>query len=294
MQERFKSNALPAVMLVIIVFWALSAVLMLTSTLASADKIDKRVKVITNDAGPIDQELDTVPVLTEVSKTAEEIRAAAAPLTGQIGTVVDNVHSIDASAKNILVSATQINGWVKQINTSANEINGSVHSINGSAATIDSSAKSINGSVHEIDGSFTGVVNDVLDIKTRIVRASNQVDVLVNQIKGIKNDTGTISPLVDQINANATGIRNSPVVLNPANAAVMQQVLAESLLAPPGTPAGLPILPGLEAFQLPAVPQLPLVPLDTQLPLLGGLSLLDTSFLGDLGNLTQLVSGAPR
>lgn len=291
MQERWKSNALPGLMLVIIVFWALSAVLMLTSTAASADRIDSRVKTIVGDVGPIDQELDTVPILTDISNTAEEIRAAAAPLTGQIATVVDDVETIDASAKNILASATQINGWVKTINTSAKEINGSVHSIAGALNTIEGNANSINGYVHSIDGAFTSVVNNVLDIKTRIVRASNQVDVLIGQIQGIKADTGTISPLVDQINANAAAIRNSPVVLSPANASVMQQMAAESLLLPPGA-AGLPDLSalGLPEFKFELI-QLPQVPLDTELPFLG-LNLLDSKFLGDLGNLTQLL--APR
>ena len=64
MPQRFKSNALPGLMLVIIVFWALSAVLMLTGTLGAANRIEERVNTIVADVDPIDTELDTVPILT--------------------------------------------------------------------------------------------------------------------------------------------------------------------------------------------------------------------------------------
>ncbi|MGH8574718.1 MAG: hypothetical protein ACREX8_19430, partial [Gammaproteobacteria bacterium] len=223
MQQRFKSNALPGIMLVIIIVWALSAVLMLTSTLGSAQSIEKKVDRINSDVGPIDTELDTVPVLVEVSSTAEAIREAAAPLSGGLGNVVDDVGSIDASAKDILVNATSINGLVKTINTSANEINGSVNQIGPKLNTIEGTANEINGSVDSINGSFVGINGFVQRIQNNLVLTSKQVDVLNGQVVQLKSDTGTIGPLVDQINANAIAIRASPVVLNPANAAVMHQ-----------------------------------------------------------------------
>ncbi|MGH4013870.1 MAG: hypothetical protein ACRDSL_08050 [Pseudonocardiaceae bacterium] len=288
MQQRFKSNALPGIMLVIIIVWALSAVLMLTSTLGSAQSIEKKVDRINSDVGPIDTELDTVPVLVEVSSTAEAIREAAAPLSGGLGNVVDDVGSIDASAKDILVNATSINGLVKTINTSANEINGSVNQIGPKLNTIEGTANEINGSVDSINGSFVGINGFVQRIQNNLVLTSKQVDVLNGQVVQLKSDTGTISPLVDQINANAIAIRASPVVLNPANAAVMHQTVAASALAPPGT-AGVPVvgglLPQLEGLSGP----LPVVPLTDTLPLLG-LPLLDLPLLGDTGSLLSLVA----
>jgi methyl-accepting chemotaxis protein len=287
MQQRFKSNALPGLMLVIIVFWALSAVLMLTGTLGAANRIDERVTTITSDVSPIDTELDTVPILTQVSTTAEQIREAAAPLTGQLADVVDDVGTIDASAKSILVSANEINGKVKTINTSAKEINGTVYSIDSAVSSIYGSASEINGTVHSINDKFVAVNNLVQRIQDNLVGISRQVDVLNGHIRGIKSDTGTISPLVDMINGHAEAIRASPVVLNPANAAVMHQTIMASTLAPPGT-AGVPdlgdLLPQLQGLGGP----LPSVPLDAPLPLLG-LSLLDTAFLGDTGDLLSLV-----
>lgn len=290
-QQRLTSSALPGVMLVIIVIWALAAVLMLTSTLGAANRIEQHVDSINSDVGPIDAELDTVPVLVEVSQTAAQIREAAAPLSGQLANVVEDVGSIDASAKTILTSASTINGAVKTINTSANEINGSVQEIGSTLNAIESSANEINGSVDSINGSFVGINNSVQRIQNNLVSTSNQVDVLTGQIQGIKVDTGTISPLVDQINANAEAIRASPVVLNPANAAVMHQAIMASTLTPPGT-AGVPevsgLLPELEGLAAP----LPVVPLTEPLPLLG-LPLLELPLLGDTGSLLSSVLG-PR
>ncbi|MGH3796434.1 MAG: hypothetical protein ACRDSP_16265 [Pseudonocardiaceae bacterium] len=285
-QERFKSNALPGLMLVIIVFWALAAVLMLTSTLGSAESIKNRVDSINSDVAPIHTKLDTVPILIKVTNNARAIRTAAAPLTGQLSSVVTDVGSIDTSAKSILVSANEINAKVKTINASATEINGTVHSIGSRLTTIKGTANEINGTVHSIGGKFVSVTGLVERIRQNLTMTSKQVDTLTGQIQGIRSDTDTISPLVDQINANAIKIRASPVVLNPANAAVMHQTIAASQLAPPGT-AGVPdlssLLPQLQGLGGP----LPVVPLTNPLPLLG-LPLLDLPLLGDTGSLLSL------
>lgn len=289
MQQRFKSNALPGLMLVIIVFWALSAVLMLTGTLGAANRIEERVNTINSDVAPIDTELDTVPILTDVSKTAEDIRVAAAPLTGGLGKVLEDVGTIDTSAKSILVSANEINAKVKTINTSATEINGSVNTIGPSIFAIEGTANEINGTVDTIHGSFVGINDFVQHIQNNLVLTSKQVDTLNKQVAQLKSDTGTISPIVDQINANATAIRASPVVLNPANAAVMHQTIAASTLAPPGT-AGVPDLGGLLPQLQGLTGPLPVVPLTGPLPLLG-LPLLDLPLLSDTGSILSLVGG---
>jgi outer membrane murein-binding lipoprotein Lpp len=277
-------------MLVIIVFWALSAVLMLTGTLGAANRIEERVNHINGDVGPINEKLDTVAILTKVSKSAADIRTAAAPLTGGLGKVVDDVGSIDTSAKSILVSANEINAKVKTIHTSASEINGSVHTIGPSIFTIEGTANQIGKSVDTIHGSFVGINNYVQHIQNNLVLTSKQVDTLNIQVAQLKSDTGTISPLVDQINANAIAIRASPVVLNPANAAVMHQTIAASQMAPPGV-AGVPNVAGLlpQLGGLTGGP-LPLVPLTGPLPLLG-LPLLNLPLLGDTGSLLSLVGG---
>jgi methyl-accepting chemotaxis protein len=285
-KQRLTSNALPGAMLVFIIVWALSAVLMLTSTLGSASRIDEKVATIKGDVGSINTELDTVPVLVQVSKTASDIREVAAPLTGMLGNVVTDVGSIDVSAKSILVSANEINGKVKTINTSANEINGTVHTIGSALGSIQASANSINGTVHTIGNTFVSVNGLVQHIRQNLVLVSGQVDVLNKQVKQLKSDTGTISPLVDKINGNAQRIRDSPVVLDSSNAAVMHQAIMASTLAPPGT-AGVPdigsLLPQLQGLGGP----LPQVPLTDPLPLLG-ISLGDLPLLGDIGDILSL------
>lgn len=287
-RQALKSNALPGAMLVFIILWALTAVLLLASTLGSASRIDEKVVSIREDITPIDTELDTVPVLVNVSKTASDIREVAAPLTGMLGNVVADVGTIDANAKSILVSATEINGKVKTINASANEINGAVHTIGAALTSIEGSANSINGTVHTIGDTFGTVTNLVLRIQDNLVGISRQVDVLNGQVAQLKSDTGTISPIVDQINANAQAIRNSPVVLDSRNAAVMHQTIMASTLAPPGT-AGVPdigsLLPQLQGLGGP----LPIVPLTDPLPLLG-IDLLNLPLLGDTSNLLSLGS----
>lgn len=287
-QRRLQSNALPGAMLVFIILWALSAVLMLASTLGSASRIDEKVVSIRNDITPIDSELDTVSTLVTVSKSASDIREAAAPLTGGLAKVVTDVGSIDASAKTILTSATEINGKVKTINASANEINGAVHTITSALSSIEGSANSINGTVHEIDGTFVAVNGLVQVIQDNLVGISRQVDVLTGQVKQLKSDTGTISPIVDQINANAQAIRNSPVVLDSRNAAVMHQTIMASTLEPPGT-AGVPAIGSLLGQLQGLGGPLPDVSLNEPLPLLG-ISLQDLALLGDVGNLLSLGS----
>lgn len=287
MPRQSGSNALPGLMLVIIVIWALSAVLMLTSTLSAADRIDKNVTQIRADVEPIDEKLQTVPVLSEVEATAEAIREAAAPLTGQLANVAEDVVSIDASAKSILVSAESINGRVHEINTTAREINSTVHPIGASISEIEGTVGQIHANVVDINDTFVSVEGFVQNIRANLVMTSKQVDVLNGYINGIKQDTGTISTIVDQINANAQAIRNSPVILDPANAQVMHQAIQTSAFAPPGT-AGVPNLDGLLEGLTGLGGPLPSVSLTDPLPVLG-LPLLDLPLLGDTGSLLSVL-----
>src|SRR5918997_6154324 len=103
--RRLTSNALPGIMLVIVIFWALLAVLLLTGILSTANRIESRVGVINERVEPINSELDVVPILASVQDTANQIRDAAVPLTGIVGNVANSASSIDRTAKQILSSA---------------------------------------------------------------------------------------------------------------------------------------------------------------------------------------------
>lgn len=291
--RRLTSNALPGIMLVIVIFWALFAVLLLTGIISTANRIESRVGVINNTVTPINSKLDVVPILANVQDTAGQIRDSAVPLTGIIGNVVNSASSIDTTAKQILGSAETINTSAKSINGQVLEINPTVYSIFDSVTTIDASASEINDSVVTIGGSFIGVVDNVYDIKTRVVLASTQVDTAIRYVQGIDLDTSAILDRVIKVVENSARIANNPLLLNGGNAGVMKEMIAVSARQGPGPQAGLPsfdLLPQIPQLGLPAMPALPTgkLPLDLSKPLLG------LPVLSDTGDLLGLVDTTPK
>ena len=149
--------------LVIIVAWALAAVLMLTGTLVAAQQIDSRVADIVEDTGPIKTETGFVRELEQTNRTVEGILAAVNPLT-------DRVKAIDDSAKNIDKNVKTILSLAQSINSTVNTINGNASSILGVVREIATGPSTLGG-----------------------VRAINQrIDVALVPVRGIKADTGTI------------------------------------------------------------------------------------------------------
>jgi hypothetical protein len=59
--RRLTSQALPGIMLVIVILWALTAVIFLTGILATANRIESRVNVINSALTPTAQKLNTLP-----------------------------------------------------------------------------------------------------------------------------------------------------------------------------------------------------------------------------------------
>jgi methyl-accepting chemotaxis protein len=209
--------------LVGIIAWALAAVVMLTSTLVAARKIDDRVAFIRSQTSPIDTDLDSVKLLVETEGTAANILTAAKPLSGQLDVVDGLTTTIDQSAKSINQTAGTINSSVDSINASAEEINGSARSINGLVKAINTSVRSIQGnagqindSVHTILGSFNGIRDTVFVIRGDhqlrqgfgggLAGAARRVDSLLGLVQGIKGDTGNVLALVKTIDATARDI----------------------------------------------------------------------------------------
>ncbi|MGH3767834.1 MAG: hypothetical protein ACRDTX_22255 [Pseudonocardiaceae bacterium] len=116
-------------MLVIVILWALTAVIFLTGILATANRIESRVGVINSALTPTAQKLNTLPVLNDVVNNAKQIRAAAANLSPTIGHVADSAASIDESLKSVNNTVGPINKSAKEINSSAGGIHDSVCSI---------------------------------------------------------------------------------------------------------------------------------------------------------------------
>src|SRR5260221_9432948 len=101
-RNRFRDEAgLAGKLLVGVIAWALGAVLLLTNTLVAAQQIDTRVDRITHTVGPIDHDLDSVALAVKTNEIAGEINAAAKPLSGQAGPIIDTTATIHPSPNSI-------------------------------------------------------------------------------------------------------------------------------------------------------------------------------------------------
>ncbi len=118
-------------MLVIVILWALTAVIFLTGILATANRIESRVGVINSALTPTARKLNTLPILNDVVGNATQIRDAAANLSPTVGSIADSAASIDQSLKSV-------DGTVGPINKSAKEIDVSVSGIYRSVVSIAS------------------------------------------------------------------------------------------------------------------------------------------------------------
>ncbi|MBW3547118.1 MAG: hypothetical protein KY452_03145 [Actinobacteria bacterium] len=177
--------------LAIVIAFALFAVIQLTRTLLAANQIDDRVEVIVGEVGPIDTDLDEVAKLDDTARMAEEILAAAQPLSGQAGQIVDITASIDRIGSDILGTAGAINGNVSNIL-------GNVGPINGTAKAINSDLSAARPVVAQIE---------------RGVAAINaKADVIISRTTPIQADLSNINRLVDSIEISAREICNSPAI----------------------------------------------------------------------------------
>jgi methyl-accepting chemotaxis protein len=128
-------------MLVIVILWALTAVIFLTGILATANRIESRVGVINSALTPTAHKLTTLPILNNVTDNAKQIRDAAANLSPTIGRIAGSAASIDASLKSVNHTVPSINKSAQEINASVLDIYRSVRSI---AATLgDQSMSSV-------------------------------------------------------------------------------------------------------------------------------------------------------
>jgi prefoldin subunit 5 len=231
MRKLTDERGLAGKILVGVVAWALGAVLMLTSTLISAQQIDNRVARITSEVSPIDKNLDSVELAVETNKIAQQILTAAKPLSGGIDQITKASASIDTSAKSIDSTVASIGTTVGSIDKNANEINGNVLAINGTARAINTTAKEINASVKSIDRSVASINGTVHGINTnlaeilnvaRSIRGDHQApasgfgdgvaainrraDAVIALVQGIKSDTANILADVIKIDTSAKNI----------------------------------------------------------------------------------------
>ena len=230
MRRLTDERGLAGKILVGVIAWALAAVLMLTTTLISAQQIDNRVARITTEVSPIDKDLDSVALAIETNNIAKEILTAAKPLSGQVDEITKASASIDTSAKSIDSTVASIGSTVGSIDTNAKEINSTVLSINGTVRAINSTAQeingtvksidrsvaSINGTVHGINGNLGEILNVARSIRgerqgftgfgTGVAGINRRADAVIATVQGIKSDTANILSEVVQIDTSAKNI----------------------------------------------------------------------------------------
>lgn len=199
------ATMLPGLVLVILIFWALAAVLMLTGTLINAREIEDTVDVINTQVSPIDEELNNVKVLEETTRSTTKILAAAEPLSGQADQIIGAAGRIDKNAKSILGTAGSINKTAKSINGTVNSINGSVNSIGSSVVSINGTVNSIGGkvaSINRLAGSILTFVGPPNATDATSIQAS--VNRILGSLGNIDRDTKSIDPGVAAINLRAS------------------------------------------------------------------------------------------
>ncbi len=143
--------------LIIVIAWALTAVVMLTRTLVSAQQIDRRVDRITNSLHQVHDETALVAELQRTEKTAAAILAAAKPLTGMLGVVDETAKHIDQTVGTIQPNAESINATVGVINGNVANILATARSIEGTLRTITGQAATINERVGTIRADTIGI-----------------------------------------------------------------------------------------------------------------------------------------
>lgn len=187
---------LAAIALVIVIAWALGAVLMLTGTLVAAQQIDEQVAVITTNVSDIDDDLDAIRLTQRTNEVVADILSAAEPLDGQLEDVVSSVDGIDGHVVSILDRAGSINETavsidetVEEIGDNARSINATVDGINANFGAILETARSINcGGVGREGIQSLSQQREVCGTKG-VPGINNRVDAVIAIVRAIQQDT---------------------------------------------------------------------------------------------------------
>jgi methyl-accepting chemotaxis protein len=199
-------RGLAPALLVVVIAWALAAVLMLTGTLLSAQRIEKDVGTIVGSTSSIDGDLDSVRLAAKTTRISEDILTAAEPLVGQLDQVIVSARSIDREGRSILDNAESINGDVFAINDVAGSINDEVHSINGTADSINATVSSILGNALDIESTAGSINANAGSINSRVHSINASVGSINGRLGGTLDETRTIDVGVAAINGRASRI----------------------------------------------------------------------------------------
>lgn len=204
---------LPGIVLVVVIVWALAAVLMLTGTLVNAREIDDTLPLINKEVKPIDQDLDNVKLAEETARISGRIRVAAEPLVGQTDRIITVARNIDGRVVNILQTAQAINQTAKSINGKVKSINSTVSSINGNVVSINDTVSSILGNALTINRTVDSIGSRVTTINARVGSVFGRVGPpgardrsIKGRVASILRTFRTLEPLTRSIDSGVAGI----------------------------------------------------------------------------------------
>jgi len=178
-------RGLAGLILVVVIAWALAAVLMLTGTLVAAHTIRRQVVVISHVTSKIDHNLRAVTLAGTTATIASRIYRRATPLSGQLARVVVEANQINTTAGSILRHAGSINNRALSINTNA-------RAINANARAINANARAINANVHLIAGNVGSIDTRVGSINARVGSINARATSIGARVGGINASVGSI------------------------------------------------------------------------------------------------------
>lgn len=181
-----EEQGMAGTVLVVVIAWALAAVLMLTGTLVAARQIDETVADIRGSVTEIDDDLEAIALAEETTDISGRILTAAQPLEGQLDAVIAAADDIDGSASSILSTAGEIDASVNSITGSADEINATVESIRSRLSSTNDHVSSISQGVTDIN---------------------HRADVIIGHVRSIQSDTSAVLHEVREREPTDDGIR---------------------------------------------------------------------------------------
>lgn len=178
-----RASSVQGLSLVIVVGWALFAVVMLTGTTVAANQIDRRVDRIVNEVTAIDRDLDAVATTQSVNERASAILAAATPLTGELDDVITATAGIDDSAASIEDTVGSIRATAGGINERVGRILANFVELDPVVSSIADGIEGINvraDRVIDLAGRILGDTSNVLSAVGDVDGHANSIDCAVH------------------------------------------------------------------------------------------------------------------
>jgi uncharacterized protein YoxC len=261
MVRSLRPGLLPIVFLVVVLAFAVWAIVMLTITLIAAGDIAHQVGVINRVYPPIIQNTQAVGLARTTAKLAGEIDEAARPLGPAFTHTVAAADGIAASANSIGQRAKQINDKVRSIHATVQSIGGTVTGIGATLGAVNDKAQSIRDAAGGIRHSFDRILDHVISIDPEVKGINVRVRRVRDAAEGIRDDLDRVRHrLVPDIRRNAAAIAESPL-LNPARAATNPLLtLMRALREPEMVAKGAPYLVSHPKALIPGVTGSPIQP----------------------------------